>query len=206
MGGLLQQLADYVDLTNAGAAGMDRLRQAASGAVDQLGKVPASIQLDGSSGPGDGEPFNPNAKGLGGQVEGIPRGLHYWLSGGGVNAGITWINEGPGGGARGGSGSRSGDWGGVNIPGDSSRGGGGASGGRDDGPGGPGRGPQWTNLNAMPGGGVFPGPGGPIIPPAMMDTQQAQLVEAQKQTAALEAIARAVSGDNYLTQRAAGNI
>lgn len=160
------------------ATNLERIHQSAAGAVEQLGKIPASIQLDGSSGPGDGEPFNPLAKGSGGQVVGAPRGLHYWQSGGGVDVGMAWLNDGQGGGARGGSGSRSGDWGGINIPGDSGRGGGGASGGRNDGPGGVGDGPQWTNLNAPRGGGVIPGaPGGPIIlPPAPLPPAQSKAI------------------------------
>lgn len=160
------------------ATNMERIHQATAGAVEQLGKIPASIQLGSSSGPGDGEPFNPLAKGAGDQVGGAPRGLHYWLSGGGVNTGMAWLNDGPGGGARGGSNSRSGDWGGVNIPGDSSRGGGGGTGGRNDGPGGVGDGPSWTNLNEPRGGAVIPGaPGAPIIlPPAPLPPAQSKAI------------------------------
>lgn len=186
------------------ATNMERIHQATAGAVEQLGKIPASIQLDGSSGPGDGEPFNPLAKGAGDQVGGAPRGLHYWLSGGGVNTGTMWQNDGPGVNYSGGSNSRGGEYGVAPWQG-GDRGAGGGNSGRD-GVGGPGRGPQWTSLNATPGGGVFPAPGGPILPPAMLDTQQAQLAESQKQTTALEALVRLLSGDAYLAQRAAGNV
>lgn len=165
---------------------LDRIRQSGAGAVEQLSqlsKVPLGVQIDGSSGPGDGTPFN--AKGAGAAIPGS-RGWNYLQSGGGVDTGSIYTGGGQGGGARGGSGSRSGDWGGVNIPGDSSRGGGGGAGGRNDGPGGVGRGPQWTNLGA-------PATSTVVLPPAQSQALGATATNTASMAADLSTLVRLLS-------------
>ena len=204
--GLLQQIADLATLTNAGAAGMDRLRQVAGEAAEAIARVPAAIQVGSSGGPGpdgptDGVPFV--AKDGEDQIVG---GIIPVQSSGG------FIPASRGGGSGGSLSDRTG--GGGSGGGGSSRGGDSFGGGSDRTGGGGGSGGGGVRSGDSIGGAIVP-----IIPNAPMlgaagakaigDTaaNTAAMAElGQRQLVALERIAAALTQDDTLAARAAGAI